>query len=60
MIKDAKITFHTNMCPKRVRLCKKKVRNSLHIPGVKRNLPISLGGIVVQTIHVKPLISKYG
>jgi hypothetical protein len=48
------------MCPKGARLCKKKVRNSLHIPGVKRNLPISLGGIVVQTIHVKPLISKYG
>jgi hypothetical protein len=48
------------MCPKEKRVCKKTVakrlRNSLHIPGVVRNPAIGLGGIAVRTIHVKPLI----
>ena len=44
------------MCPKGKRVCKKTVRNSLHIPRVIRNPAIGLGGIAVRTIHVKPLI----
>jgi hypothetical protein len=52
------------MYPNKKRLCKKtvakRIRNSLHIPGVIRNPAIGFGGIAIQTIHVKPLISKYG
>ena len=42
------------------RLNKRTARNILHIPGARRNHVIGWGGIAVRTIHVKPVISKFG
>ena len=42
------------------RLNKRVVRNILQIPGARVIRAIGWGGIAVRTIHVKPVISKYG
>ena len=42
------------------RLNKRTVQNILHISGARRIHAIGWGGIAVRTIHVKPVISKYG
>ena len=48
------------MPPKCKRLNKRVVRNILQIPDAQVIQAIGWGGIAVRTIHVKPVISKYG